>query len=300
MLRQSKNRWITLPGNVKGAFLILVATFFGAIMGALIKHVGQRIPVFEILFIRQICVLVIISPIILKTYDTVFRTKAFPLHLMRSTFAAIAMATGFTALVHLPLAEVTAIGFARTLFTTLLALIFLRETVGVRRWSVTIIGFIGVLIVIRPGPDNLNEYAFLALLSSLFVAGIVIVLRRLSQIDPASTIMVYQSFFITLVMAGPAYFFWIKPTWQELVLILAIGALMSVMQWLTIQALKFAEAVAIAPIDYARLLFATALGMIYFSEIPTIWTISGSSVIIASTLYTIRRNAVLKKQNEQT
>jgi len=300
MLRQSNNRWITLPGNVKGAFLILVATFFGAIMGALIKHVGQRIPVFEILFIRQICVLVIIAPIIFKTYDTVFRTKAFPLHLMRSTFAAIAMATGFTALVHLPLAEVTAIGFARTLFTTLLAVICLRETVGVRRWTVTIIGFIGVLIIIRPGPDNLNEYAFLALLSSMFVAGIVIVLRRLSQIDPASTIMVYQSFFITLVMVGPAFYFWIRPTWQELILILIIGALMSVMQWLTIQALKFAEAAAVAPIDYARLLFATALGMIYFSEIPTIWTISGSSVIIASTLYTIRRNAVLKKQNEQT
>jgi len=216
---------------------------------------------------------------------------------MRSALAAIAMATGFTALVHLPLAEVTAIGFARTLFTTLLAIIFLSETVGVRRWSVTIVGFIGVLIVIRPGPGNLNEYAFLALLSSLFVAGIVIVLRRLSQIDPASTIMVYQSFFITIVMAVPAYFFWIKPTWQELVLILAIGALMSVMQWLTIQALKFAEAVAVAPIDYARLLFATAFGMIFFSEIPTIWTISGSLVIIGSTLYTIRRNAALKKQS---
>ena len=184
-------------------------------------------------------------------------------------------------------------------FITLLALIFLRETVGIRRWSVTIIGFIGVLIIIRPGPGNLNEYAFLALLSSMFVAGIVIVLRKLSQIDPASTIMVYQSFFITLVMAGPAFYFWIRPTWQELVLILVIGALMSIMQWLTIQALKFAEAVAVAPIDYARLLFATALGMIYFSEIPTIWTISGSSVIIASTLYTIRRNAVLKKQHQQ-
>ena len=101
-------------------------------------------------------------------------------------------------------------------------------------------------------------------------------------------------------MAGPAYFFWIKPTWQELVLILGIGALMSVMQWLTIQALKFAEAVAVAPMDYARLLFATALGMIYFSEVPTMWTLSGSSVIIASTLYTIRRNAVLKKRSTQT
>ena len=129
MLRQFQNHWIALPSNVKGAFLILVATFFGAIMGALIKHVGQRIPVFEILFIRQICVLVIISPIIFQTYDTVFRTRAFPLHLMRSTFAAIAMATGFTALVHLPLAEVTAIGFARTLFTTLLALIFIIKRI---------------------------------------------------------------------------------------------------------------------------------------------------------------------------
>ncbi|MBM09104.1 MAG: hypothetical protein CMF69_05940 [Magnetovibrio sp.] len=298
MLRAINNYWILLPGNVKGALFMLLATFFGSIMSALIKHVGQRIPVFEILFIRQICVLLIISPIIVQTLDTVFKTTAFRLHLMRSFFAAIAMATGFTALVHLPLAEVTAIGFARTLFTTLLAILFLRETVGMRRWSVTIIGFIGVLIIIRPSPNNLNEYAFLALLSSLFVASIVIVLRRLSQIEPAPTIMVYQSLFVTLVMAGPAFYFWINPTWPELVLIMLIGTLMSAMQWLTIQALKFAEAVAVAPIDYFRLLFATALGMLFFSETPTVWTIIGSSVIIASTLYTIRRNAHLKRQND--
>ena len=298
MLKIINNSWNPLTGNVKGALFMLLATFFGSIMAALIKHVGQRVPVFEILFIRQICVLLIISPVIIQTFDTVFRTKAFRLHLMRSFFAAIAMTTGFTALVHLPLAEVTAIGFARTLFTTLLAIVFLRESVGIRRWSVTIIGFFGVLIIIRPVPNNLNEYAFLALLSSLFVAGIVIVLRRLSQIEPAPTIMVYQTLFVTLVMAGPAFYFWINPTWQELVLIMLIGTLMSAMQWLTIQALKFAEAVAVAPIDYVRLLFATALGMLFFAETPTLWTIIGSSVIIGSTLYTIRRNAQLKRQND--
>ena len=298
MLNSLQIRWRGLPGNARGALWVLLATFFGAMMGALIKNVGQRIPVFEILFIRQICALAIISPVIIRTYDTVLNTKVFNLHFMRGAFAAIAMASGFTALVHLPLAEVTAISFARTLFTTLLAIIFLQEVVGIRRWSVTIVGFIGVLIIIRPGPDNLNVYAFLALFSSMFVAGIMILLRKLSQIDPAPTIMVYQSTFVTLVMAGPAIYLWVVPTWQELALILVIGALMSITQWLNIQGLKSAEAVAVAPVDYARLLFATILGMVFFSEIPTVWTLSGSAIIISCTLYTIRRNAMLKRQDK--
>ena len=266
-------------------------------MGALIKHVGQRIPVFEILFIRQLIVVAILIPVIARVGTGIFTTDLIGLHIMRGTFAAIAMATGFTALVHIPLAEVTAISFAKTLFLTILAIFFLGETVGVRRWTVTIIGFIGVMIIIRPGTEAMNIYAVLALTSALFVAGVTIVLRKLSQVDPPSTIIAYQSCFVTTIMAGPAIYFWVTPTVQEFLIILVIGGLMWCLQTTMIQGLKVAEAVAVAPVEYMRLLFATVIGIVFFAEIPSVWTIVGAAVIIGSTLYTIRRNAVVKKKN---
>jgi drug/metabolite transporter (DMT)-like permease len=283
---------------VRGSFWVLLASLIGAVMAALIKFIGQRIPVFEILFVRQLCVLVVLAPVIARTHRTIFKTKVLRFHLMRGGFAAIAMATGFTALVHLPLAEATAISFARTLFMTLLAIVFLREAVGIRRWSVTIIGFIGVMIIIRPDADNVNVYALLALLSSLFVAGIIIVLKMLSSTEPPSTIMTYQSVMVTAVMAGPAIYLWVMPTWPEVALIVVIGGLMSMMQWVMIQGLKAAEAVAVAPVEYARLLFVTIIGIVFFNEIPTAWTIAGSAIIIGSTLYTIRRNAMRKQRGD--
>lgn len=287
--------WRTLPGNARGGVWILLTGFLAACMAAMIKFVGQRIPVFEILFIRQLIVVVFLIPVIVRSGTGIFKTDMLKFHVMRGTFAAVAMASGFTALVHLPLAEATAISFAKTLFLTILAIIFLGEKVGIRRWTVTIIGFIGVLIIVRPDTEAVNFYAILALFSALFVASVTIVLRRLSQVDPPSTIMAYQSVFITTIMAGPTFYLWVTPTTDEFLYILVIGALMWGMQSTMIQGLKAAEAVAVAPVEYARLLFATIIGLVFFAEIPSIWTGVGSAIIIGSTLYTIRRNAIMKK-----
>jgi len=288
--------WRTLPGNAQGALWILLAAMVGATMAASIKYVGQRIPVFEILFIRQLIVVAILSPVIAQKGLGMFKTDVLRLHVMRGAFAAVAMATGFTALVHMPLAEATAIGFAQTLFMTLLAIVFLGERVGIRRWSVTIVGLVGVLVIIQPGTEAMNAYALLALVAALFVAGVKIVLRKLSQVEPPTTIMIYQSCFVTVIMAGPAVYLWVMPTIEEFLAILAIGALMSALQGAMIQGLKVAEAVAVAPVEYARLLFATIIGIIFFAEIPTTSTLAGSLIIISSTLYTIRRNATLKER----
>jgi len=267
-------------------------------MAAFIKHVGQRIPVVEILFVRQLIVIGILMPVITQNRRTILKTDVLRYHLLRGVFGAIAMTAGFTAMVHLPLAEATAISFAKTLFMTLLAIVFLGEKVGIRRWSVTIVGFIGVLIIIRPDTDNVNVYALLALVSSMFVAAIMILLKKLARTEPSSTIMFYQSIMVTGLLVGPAIYFWVTPTWLEVGLILVIGLLMSMMQWLMIQGLKAAEAVAVAPVEYARLLFATIIGIVVFAEIPTVWTVTGSAIIIGSTLYTIRRNAQRKQAGE--
>ena len=295
-MREFHRRWLTLPGNVRGSLIALVASLVSVLMTSFIKHVGQSIPVVEILFIRQILVVVIISPVILKNIDTVFTTRVLRLHVLRGFLSVVAMITGFTAVVHLPLAEVTAISFVRILFTTILAIFFLKEIVGVRRWSSVIVGFIGVLVIVRPEPENINAYALLAIASALFVSCNHIVMRKLSQIENPSTIMAYQSIFLTLAMAGPAIFLWVTPTLGEALLIAVIGGLMSLMQWAFIQAFKAGEAAAIAPMEYSRLLYAVFIGIVFFSEAPTSWTLGGTGIIIASTLYTLHRNVLKKRQ----
>jgi len=295
-MQEINRRWVTLPGNVQGSLIVLLASLISVLMTSLIKYVGQSIPVVEILFIRQILVVVIISPVILKNIDAVFKTKVFRFHVLRGSLSVIAMLTGFTAVVHLPLAEVTAISFVRTLFTTILAILFLKEVVGVRRWSSVIVGFIGVLIIVRPEPENINTYALLAIASAFFVSGINIIMRKLSQIENPSTIMAYQSIIVTLALSGPAIYLWVMPTWDEAFFIVVIGGLMSVMQWFFIQAFKVGEAAAIAPMEYSRLLYAAIIGIVFFAEVPTLWTLTGAGIIIASTLYTLHRNTLNKRQ----
>lgn len=287
--------WDGLSGNVRGSIWLFGASFVFAIMGALIKFVGQRLPVVEILFLRQIFVLVIISPVIVKGFPAVFRTEKLGLHLARVGLSAVAMITGFTALVHLPLAEATAISFSRTLFTTMLAVVILHEIVGWRRWTATAVGFVGVLVVVRPSPGDFNEYAVLAMVSAMFVAMIMIAIRILTRTERPGTIIAYQSVFLSLLLAGPAWYFWVTPSWQDLALTAVIGGVMSVAQFVNIKAYSNGEAAAIAPIEYVRLLASAGLGYAVFSEIPTVYTAVGATIIIGSTLYTVRRNAIRKQ-----
>jgi drug/metabolite transporter (DMT)-like permease len=293
-LRRLWNRWEMLPGNLRGSVWLSCSTLILVVMASMIKHVGQHVPVIEILFIRQMLVILVLSPAILKGFPAIFRTERLKLHLLRVGLSAVAMTTGFTAIVYLPLAEVTAIGFARTLFTTVLAVFILHEIVGWRRWTATVVGLVGVLIILRPSTEGLNEYALLALLSAFFVACIMIVLRLLSQTEKPTTIMSYQAVFLTIGFAPFAIWQWVTPTVEELMLLLVIGVLMSAGQWSNIQAYKAGEASAIAPFEYGRLLFATLIGIWYFGEIPTEYTLLGAAVIVGSTLYTAHRNAKRK------
>lgn len=285
-------RWEALPANARGSAWMVASSLVFAVMATCIKLLGRDLPVVEILFFRQMFVLVVVSPAIVRGFPAVLQTPRRGLHFTRALLAFVAMTAGFTALVHLPLAEATAISFARTLFTTILAVLFLHEVVGWRRWSATLVGFVGVVVVARPSPEHFNEYALLALLSACFVAALQIALRTLARTERPITIMTYQNVTLSVLLAGPAIWLWVTPTWQQLAALAGIGALMSVVQWTMIKAYGTGEASAIAPMEYGRLVFATIAGILVFSEVPTIYTGVGSALIIGSTLYTMHRNAV--------
>ena len=227
-LARYRASWDLLSANVRGSIWMVLSSLVFAVMATCIKLLGQDLPVIEILFFRQMFVILVVLPAIARGFPTVLVTSRWPVHLTRALLAFVAMTAGFTALVHLPLAEATAISFARTLFTTILAVVFLHEVVGWRRWTATLVGFLGVVVVARPSPEQFNEYALLALLSACFVAALQIALRSLAQTERPVTIMAYQNVCLSLLLAGPAAYLWVTPTWEQVAFLAAIGVLMSV------------------------------------------------------------------------
>lgn len=292
--------WSKIPGNVRGGIWILAASLFLSLMVAFIKLAGLRLHVTEVLFFRQVVMLLLASPAIFSSFPGALRTHRLDLQILRVGVAFFAMLTWFTAVIHLPLAEATTIQFAKNFFVTLLAIFLLGEIVGIRRWAALVVGFVGVVIVAWPSPEHaLNVYSLLAVVSAAAVSVVMILVRKLSQIDPPITILTYQALGVGLLMLPPTIWFWQTPTLMELALIAGIGIVSVIGQTCNILALRAAEASALAPLDYSKLIYAVALGYLMFNEWPEPRVFIGAFIIIAAAIYTLHRERVRGKTSVQ-
>lgn len=284
-----------LPSNVKGGvFLMFAAAGFGS-MVALIKLTGENLHVTQILLVRQIVMSVIVAPTVLSGFPGSLKSNHVGLQMLRVVLALIAMGFGFTAVIHMPLADVTAIGFAKSFFVTICAIIFLKETIGIRRWSAVAIGFAGVLIVLRPGLEGFTIYGVYALIGAAGAGSVMVLIRILTRTESPTTILTYQAFGVGLAVAIPGIWFWQWPTPLEWALLIAMGVISYVAQMLNIIAYKYGEASVMASLDYVRLIYSVLFGYLLFDALPDVWTWLGAMVIIGASIYTIHREA----QNKQ-
>ena len=286
-------RFSGLPANTVGALWILLAAFLFSIMSMLIKMVGVHLSVFQILLVRQFVMVLIVAPKIIRGLPTSLATKRPGLQAARIVFATTAMLCGFTAIIELPLADATALGFSKTFFITIFAILFLGETVGVHRWGATIIGFVGVLLMLRPDGEGFIEfYALLAIFGAAAAGMVMVILRVLTKTDSPTTILTYQASFVGLIMAIPAIYTWQSPTPMEWALLVMIGIVSWAAQMSNIKAFRSGEATAIASLDYTRLLYAAVIGVLVFSQWPSAETLIGAAIIIGASMYTVRREAI--------
>ena len=283
-----RSAFAALPPNAQGAIWVVVAGFFFTIMTALIKEIGDTIPVVQILLFRQITMTCTVLPVLISGYPGILKTNHVGLHLARVCMAVIAMTCGFTAFVHLPLADATALGFAKSLFVTLLALAFLHEVAGLRRWFAVLLGFVGVLVMVKPDADGFNAYSLLAVAGAAAAAAVMVIIRKVSQYDRPVTILSYQAILVGIIMIPPTLYFWVTPTLEQWGIMLAIGLLSVVGQLCNIQGFKTGEASAVAPMDYSRRVFAMIIGFVIFLELPDLTTLVGAGLICATSFYTVR------------
>ena len=200
------------------------------------------------------------------------------------------MLSGFYGITHLPLALATSISFARPLFMVVLAVIFLGEVVRVRRWSATAVGFIGVLVMMRPsGAIELATLA--ALVSTLFVAGAMVVTKMLTTTERPATLIFYTGLFGAAVTVVPALSVWQMPTANQFFFLILMGVVGTLGTNCMIRALANGEATMISPVDYVRIIYATLFGFFIFLEVPDVWTFVGAAIVVGATAYiTIRES----------
>lgn len=285
-------RFDRLPDNLKGAVTLMAAALGFALMIALIKLVGQRLPVVQILLVRQAGMVLILLPALAAGFPDALKTGRPGLQLARIALALVAMMCGFTAVVNMPLADATALGFAKSFFVTIFAVLVLHETVGVHRWSAVALGFVGVLVMMRPGTEGFSVYGFMAVTGAAAAGAVMVIIRLLSRTESTRTILTYQAIGVGLVMIVPAWMYWVAPTVTEWALLAGIGVVSYFAQKLNVMAYTWGEASMLASLDYVRLLYATVLGLLLFDQLPGASTWMGAAIIVLASIYTIYRERI--------
>ncbi len=283
--------------NHLGAVYMIVSVLFFSFMDILIKLTDEY-DVGQTMFFRAFFGLIPIYFLIPKEKITDFyKTKNFKLHFYRSFFGAIAMAAIFIGLRNLQLAEVTALAFSAPLWVVIFSMFFLSETIRLKRWIAVGLGFIGTIIISKPGFDNLNFYYIYPIIFCIGFAGVSILIRKLTLVgEPVWLIAFYFSLFsglgglITLPLGR-----WIMPNTYDFILLILIGLLGSVANLLLTQSYKLAEVTLTTPLKYLSLVFAIIFGFYFFKEVPTIYTLSGAGLIVASSAIIFFRESELKK-----
>jgi drug/metabolite transporter (DMT)-like permease len=283
--------WSSASNNLRATIMTMASIVLFSVMLTNLKLIGTRVPMTEILLIRQIIVSVVIIQFFGSGWRYALRTNNFGLQVLRGLFSFGSQLTQFVALLYIPLAEVTALSFSQVIFITIGAAVILRESVNWRRWLATVIGLAGVIVMLLPtGGDGLTVFAVMALASGMLSAGVSITIRSMSHKESTITIMLYQSIILCLFYVGPAAWWWVWPTATEWWLLATIGIFGSVAQYLFTRGCQIGQASALAPLEFSRLLIAAVIGYFVFREIPSLTMLIGATIIIASTVYTVRHN----------
>ncbi|MEX2642756.1 MAG: DMT family transporter [Acetobacterales bacterium] len=262
-------------------------------MGAILKHIANDLPIFVLLFLRMAMTVLPFIPWIVRNGRAGLRTPRIGAHASRAFISTSGLCLNITALSLLTLAEVTAISFTKVLWVLIIAFLFLGERVGVRRGIATLVGFLGVLIMVRPGGD-FDPAMLVALAAALTGAMAMVAVKGLVGTEPPARIVIYYSLFGTAYAALPALITWQAPTLPQLGWIAASAAVAATGQFCFTRALVTGEASVLAGYEYLKLPLATVVGLVLFNELPNVWTFAGAAVIIGSTWYITWREAQLR------
>ena len=283
------SRFKSMPVTLQASLMMLLALFCFITMGICIRLSSAFVSVIEVVFFRNILAVLIrpgASSIAMK------RPKLF---FGRAMVNFIGMLCGFTAVTLIPLAEMTALSFTGPIFVTIGAVLFLGEVIRVRRVMAIAVGFIGALIILRPGLVEVSLGAMLALVSALTIAAASLVVKKMTETETNSAIVFWMVMMQAPLALVPALFVWEWPTLEAWVYLWGMALSGTAAHVLFTRAVGLVEITSLQPLEFAKLPFAVILAWAVFGEWPDIWIWVGGSVIFASTVYITRREALASK-----
>lgn len=286
-----------LPGPVRAGFWISCtgATFTG--MMTIARHLSPELPIFVIILFRATFGLCFLSPIALRRGSTVLRTTKLKIYAARGFTAFASLAGYFFAATYIPLADIAAIGFTRPAFACIAAILILGEVARTRRWAAIAIGFIGALIVVRPGFTDINPGILFAFGAVAMTVMNTIMIKYLSYTEHPDTIAIYQGLAMTPLALIAAIFVWTTPTLEQFGWLLLMGFLGAMTQRTLARSFAAADATVVTVLDFLRLPVAAAIGLVVFGEWPVIWVWVGGAVIVASSILLTRREVEDRQVN---
>ena len=288
------NRWFgAQPANVRGCLWALVAAVVFMSMVMIVRHLSDRYNAGELAFWRALLGLALLAPVFANTGAALFRTDRFGLHLFRNLLHFVGIAGWYFAIGDINLSVGMSLQFSVPLITILLAILFLREPADGARLAATLLGFVGVLIILRPGIEPVTIAAVAALVSAAGYAGANIVTKVLMPGCTSDTIVFYMNAIHIPLALGTAMLMGgiSVPGWWDIPWLIGLGATATLAHWLLAKGLGEADASLVMIGDFTKLPWVTLAAFVFFGEAPVLWAWVGGAVIFASTFYIVRREA---------
>ena len=286
--------------NFKAIMLALIASFCAVLMSVFLKLAQEDSNVFTICFLRFFFGLLLITPIIIQSNFKIYNTINFKLHILRCIINVPMMIFGFAALTYIPLEQIKAIGFLSPILVVILSVIFLGERIYLIRTFSLILGFIGTLIILRPGFIEINIGVYMVLASALLWSCVIIITKFMSKNDSAMTILTFQYTFVTLFTLPLAIIYWNNPSFISLIYTLFAAIVGTVLHLCINNAYKLSDLSIIQPVWFTQLVFASFLGFIIFGSLPDFFTWIGAILVFISVLIITYRENYLKKDIAKT
>jgi len=261
------------------------------------KLLTETLHPFQVVWTRQLGLLLGAAVFLVLRGPGLLRSARPGLQVARGALAGASAAMFIFGVKYVPLADAVAITFVAPFLVTLAAAFVLRERVGLRRWIAVALGFVGVLIVIRPGMGVMHPAAVFIVIAATAFAGRQIISRMLGRVDDTMTTVAYTALVSSALLTLPLPFVWQWPqTGQEIALLVSFALMAGVAEFFVIKALEVAMAVAVAPIHYTIMIWGTFYGYVVFGDLPDAWTWIGAAIIISTGLYTLHREHLASKR----
>ena len=275
--------------------MMILAMLMFTMMGIFIRLSSAFLPVLEIVFFRNFLALLILAPILIRRGAASIRMNRPKLFFWRALINFIGMLSGFTAVTLIPLAEMTALTFTSPIFVTIGAALFLGEAIRLRRMAAIAVGFLGALVILRPGLVEVSTGAMLALISALTIAIASLIVKKMTETESASAIVFWMVMMQAPIALVPTLFVWQWPTAEAWLYLWGMALSGTAAHMLLTRAFGMVEITSLQPLEFTKLPFAVVLAWMVFGEWPDIWIWLGGSVIFASTAYITRREALSQR-----